>query len=393
MAGHRSAAALIEQCRRPGLPGIVPSQRFSLAAVPGLLLAELARSRRGVVVLGVDGLSHAVAARGWPTADITYLTSTFPSTSAPAWLTALTGTAPSVHGVPGMVYRVGGTLVYGVTGEGMSGDRAVPPGAVLPQPTVFERATAAGARCLALGRELDTLPGPWAPALLRGAAPVSGDWCYGTNYHSRPVHRDAAELAEQASHPGQLVDAVVAEVDAALAAAGSSPPPVLLWVYVNLDDYVHANGYDHAVHAALVRLDAAATAWAQAGWTVVAHSDHGQVPVRSDPELARAWAEVDDPRDCELPGGGAGRVRWLYPRPGREHAVRTALAAALGDAAVVVTADELDLGLPADRVGAVLAIAASDRFPLPDPTLRYEHGGMHPDEMLIPFAVWRPPVE
>src|SRR5215211_3983362 len=84
-------AELIEEGRRPGLPGMLPSRRFSLAAVPALLLGELAGARRGVVVLGVDGLSHRTAVLAWTSAEISYLTSTFPSTSAPAWLTACTG--------------------------------------------------------------------------------------------------------------------------------------------------------------------------------------------------------------------------------------------------------------------------------------------------------------
>lgn len=379
MSGHASAAGLIGECRRPGLPGIVPSERFSLAAVPELLLAELTRSERGVVVLGVDGLAHRVADRCWPSAEISYLTSTVPSTSATAWLTALTGCGPQVHGVPGMVYRVGGRLVYAVTGEGLAGEGAVPPDAVLPSPTVFERAAAAGARCVALGRELDHLPGPWAPALLRGAARAGGS--------------TTRALAEQAADPGLLAEAVIAEVAAVLAEPADAP--VLAWAYVNLDDHVHANGYDDRALAAMRRLDRAAGDWAAGGWTVVAHSDHGQVPVRPDPALARAWAAVDDPAECELPAGGAGRFRWLHPRAGREDAVRARLADALGDAAVVVHAPDLPLpprlALPPDRIGAVIAIAASDRFPLPDPTLRYEHGGLDPDEMLIPWAVWRPP--
>jgi hypothetical protein len=151
---------------------------------------------------------------------------------------------------------------------------------------------------------------------------------------------------------------------------------------------VHANGFDAAAYDGLHRLGDAARGWADRGWTVVAHSDHGHVPVRPDPQLQRAWAEVDDPADCELPAGGAGRTRWLYPRAGRETAVRQRLAAALGDAAVVRTAQEL--GLTPGRVGAVVAIAASPRFPLPVPGMCSEHGGTDPDELVIPFAVWRP---
>jgi hypothetical protein len=350
------------------LPGSIrPS---GLAEVPRLLLAELERSRRGVVVLAVDGLSHGVAAAGWPSAEITSLTSTFPSTSATAWLTALTGCEPSEHGVPGMVYRVDDALVYAVTGAGVAGGPVPPDGVVLARPTVFERA---GVPCLALGRELDHLPGPWARALLRGTAPAG-----------RTV--PPAVLAEQAADPRLLAGAVAGDVTAAL--AGLTGERFLLWVYVNLDDHVHANGYDDAAVDALAMLDRAATEWARDGWTVVAHSDHGQVPVRPDPELAAAWAEVDDPADCELPGGGAGRTRWLYPRPGRADAVRARLAEALGDAAVVVTPAEV--GLDPRRAGAVVAIAASDRFPIPDPGLRFEHGGLDADEMIVPFAVWRP---
>jgi hypothetical protein len=47
-----------------------------------------------------------------------------------------------------------------------------------------------------------------------------------------------------------------------------------------------------------------------------------------------------------------------------------------------------ELGALPGRVGPVVAIAASPRFPVPDPTLRYEHGGLDDDEMHVPFAVW-----
>ncbi len=355
-----------------GWPGAARSRRPSLAAVPGLLLAELGRAERGVVVLAVDGLSHRVAAATWPSARLTTLSSTFPSTSATAWLTALTGVGPLVHGVPGMVYRVGHRLVHAVTGAVLAGPPTPPPGIVRPAPTVFDRASATGVRCLTLGRELDHLPGPWAPALLSGATPVP------------PA---TAVLAGQAADPGALVEAVVADVKAVLDAEPGRGPR-LLWVYVNLDDHVHANGYDQPATTAMRQVDAAARRWAARGWTVVAHSDHGQLPVRPDPALARVWAELDDPGECELPSGGAGRVRWLHPRPGRENALRARAAAALGDAAVILT--PRDVGLPASRVGAVVAVAASPRFPVPDPLVRFEHGGTDEDEMAVPFAVWRP---
>ena len=354
------------RCRHAG--GV--AETADLASVPGRLRTEIARAQRGVLVLAVDGLSYRCAAHAWQPGRLDRLASTLPSTSATAWLTAVTGAGPRRHGVPGMVYRVPGTgdLVHAVTGRVLAtgpADAGGSPRSVEPVPTVFERA---GVRCLALGRELDTLPGPWAGAVLRGA-------------HRVPA-RPAAELAGQAADPGLLVAAVSAEVSTALAG-----PAELLWVYVNLDDHLHRHGYDEPALRAVRRLGQAAEDWSASGWTVVAHSDHGQVPCRPDPTLANAWAEADNPQDCLLPAGGAGRLRWLYPRPGRADALASRLAAAMGDAATVHRPD--DLGLPADgRVGEVVAIAASDRFPLPDPGLRYEHGGMTEDEVAVPFAVW-----
>lgn len=356
-------------------PATVPSHP-SLGDVPQLLVDELAAAHRGVLVLALDGVGHGPAAEVWHPAELTGLTSTFPSTSSTAWLTALTGAGPGEHGVAGMVYRVGGGLVYAVTGAPLAGTLGEEP-LLETHRTVFERAAEAGVRCLALGRELTHLPGPWAPAVLRGCelAPCP----------------PAAALAAQAADPEALVAAVAAGVDQALPADGR---PTLLWVYVNLDDHIHRHGYDRSLLAALERIERDAERWARHGWTVISHADHGQVPCAADPELVRAWAAIDVPADCALPSGGAGRVRWLHPRPGRRDALHARLADALGDAAVVLTAAELTdrglvSGLQRRRIGDVVAIAADERFPVPDPAYRFEHGGLHPDELVIPFAVWR----
>jgi hypothetical protein len=220
---------------------------------------------------------------------------------------------------------------------------------------------------------MDGLTGPWAPAVLAGC--------------ERVTVTDPSRLAGQAADPPALVDGVAGDVTEVLAAAG----PMLLWAYVNLDDYVHRHGYDDAVRTALTRLAGHAERWAADGWTVLAHADHGQVRCDPDPDLVRAFAAVDNPADCLVPAGGAGRIRWLYPKPGRTERVADRLAAALGDVALVRPASEVpELSALTGRVGPVVAIAASPRFPVPDPTLRYEHGGLDDDEMHVPFATWHP---
>ncbi|MFY1636200.1 alkaline phosphatase family protein [Solwaraspora sp. WMMB335] len=346
-----------------------------LTSMPGIVLDELSRARHGVVMLAVDGLSYAAAlAAGWQTAELTALASTFPSTSTTAWLTAMTGVGPDRHGVPGTVYRVPGRgcLVYAVTGQVLArgpADPAGDPRLVIPHPTIFERATNDGVRCRAVAREIGHLPGPWAQALLRGA----------TMAPPAPTRT----LAGQADNPVLLAEAVVTQVDEE---TGDAPPPrpMLLWVYVNLDDHVHRHGYDQPAVAAMATLAASAARWAEAGWTVVAHSDHGQVRCVPDDDLVRAWTALDDPARRMLPPGGAGRVRWLYPVPGDDD-VAGRLAETLGATARIVAADE---GLR-DRVGPVIAIAANDRFPVPDTSLRWEHGADSPGETMVPLAIWR----
>jgi hypothetical protein len=324
---------------------------MSLAEIPSRLDHAVKSANRGVIVLAVDGLSSDVAKQSWLSASVSTLSSTVPSTSATAWLTALTGVPADVHRVPGTVYRNGSGLVHAVNGA-----------PEIPElPTVLQRH---GATVLA--RELDLLEGTWAQALLRGC----------TRIPAPPRHK----LTAQAEDPPLLVANVVADLDKAL------PDARFLWTYVNIDDHVHRHGYDESAHEAMLRLDAHASRWAAQGWTVVAHSDHGLVPVDPDPDLVEAWEEIVR-EECELPSGGAGRLRWLYPRQDRLEAVFDRVATTLGATATVHHAT--DLGLPQPEAGPVVAVAASPRFPIPDPSVTYEHGGLSREEIDVPCAVWQ----
>ncbi|MEO3810922.1 alkaline phosphatase family protein [Sphaerisporangium sp. B11E5] len=368
-----------------------PHPRLSLRAVPGHILGALERADRGVVVLAVDGLSARAAAETWTSAETVVLNSTFPSTSATAWMTAVTGAAVPGHLVVGAVYRspaenalvnviTGETIVDVSDGDVLSATPGPGPGDTLRGlPTVFE-AAAPRARALVIGRELDTLTGPWVTALLRGA--------------ERVPDPDTSALDAEADDPAALAAAVARDVEGALA-AHREDRPLLLWIYVNLDLHLHRHGYDDRALGALRVLERHALDWAGRGWTVLAHSDHGHVRCVRDTALEDAWARVDIPELCVLPAGGAGRVRWLYPREERRDEAAGRLRDALGEHAVVVDAAELpSLGLmdltPAvrERIGGVVAIAASPRFPLPVPGLAYEHGALTEDETAVPLATW-----
>jgi Type I phosphodiesterase / nucleotide pyrophosphatase len=344
-------------------------------------------------VLGFDGLTLECADSTWTSARMHCLTSTFPSTSVTAWTTALTGAEPSEHLGMGMVYRiprlnrvahvvanrpVGFQSAYEDDGPPPWSDDEV----ISPQTTVFECARARGIRCVVLGREMDRIPGPWTATLFRGAERAVLNAEQKGTYHGNIT--DAAGFA----------DALVAEIDA-VSASRCSADRLLLWAYVNLDDHIHLQGYDLTIKHVLIALESAARRWAALGWTVLAHSDHGQTPCNPDAQLVAAWRGVDSPSYCRLPSGGAGRVRWLYPRPGMQGRIIDLLSDRLGDHAVIATADEIaEKGLwrltPSvrERVGEVVAIAMSHKFPVPRPDVRYDHGGLSEAEMLVPVATW-----
>ncbi|WP_327350799.1 alkaline phosphatase family protein [Streptomyces sp. NBC_01304] len=310
--------------------------------------------------------------------------STFPSTSTTAWLTAVTGMDPAEHGAIGMVYRAPGadSVTHLVTGQAY-GFGAAPPtdGALLHGgPTLFDRAVASGRPAYVVGAELEGLSGAWVTALLQGA------------------HVVPSTAPDQAGiDPVKVVRRVVRDVEAVLAMPTDVPP--LIWAYVNLDDHIHQAGYDAALRESLRLLDTAADRWADAGWSVLAHADHGQVPVSPRADLVEAWARLDTPAHCRMPAGGAGRVRWLYPLAGKEEAVARSLRHALGEHALVLTPDDLDgRGLLAatpvvrDRIGAVVALATTPQFPVPDATVAWEHGSISDGETLVPLAAWNPPL-
>jgi hypothetical protein len=393
--GWRNRAALEKESATPALDGLRPHHEQSLQVVPALLVDCWSRpcwpvaagAADAVVVLALDGIGLEPALVAWRPDLAVVVTSTFPSTSPTAWLTATTGRRVAEHGVPGAVYRFGRELLFNCLADRSAGritdwsarDRA-PEVVVDGGTTVFEALSRRGVDTVVVPGDLASFPGRWADAVTRGARRVASDGPWATLRY-RPA---AAALT------------VVQDVDRML---GWRRPdtPLLVWAFTHLDPYVHRHGYDQTVLEALGILGDAAARWSEAGHTVVSHADHGLVRTRPPRTPPSAWEEAGDPRLSRLPPGGAGRVRWWYPHAGREDEVLDRLTAALGDGALVVPAERLvELGLVEregrllDRVGEIVALALGESFPLVDPRDAFEHGSVTPAEMLVPLAVWGP---
>jgi hypothetical protein len=170
------------------------------------------------------------------------------------------------------------------------------------------------------------------------------------------------------------------------------------WVYVNFDDYIHRHGYSDELVLALRRIAETAEILAEGGYTVLVHSDHGNMRNTCDPDQVAVWASVDNPECCTSQAGGAGRVRWLYPHPHLVQTVYDRLSGSLGDGSFVFKRDSAEWQefsrrcanptLTGTAVGEVIALSLNERFPVPYSLYEFEHGSLLADEIIAGVATW-----
>jgi hypothetical protein len=364
----------------PG-PEVVP------ALVTGSLLGEpgpVRQGRRGeVVVFAVDGISWPVLQDSCATAEVTIpYRSTFPSTSMVSWLAAV-GLPPGDHPVAGPVLAIRPDLTDNLIADsslGWAGPAADPP--ALPPgsggTSLFEALAARGLASEVLVGDFYGISESWLALLTRGARRVDP---------SRSL--DAIRLS-----PVPLQETAVQD----LLARQRTGPAAVRWVYINLDDRIHRTGYDDEVLTALRAIAAAAERLAGEGYTTLVHSDHGHIRNVTSAADQAAWASVEVPELCTAPAGGAGRVRWLYPRPGAAGTIVTRLRKSFGNDCGIFLRDSQEWRdfsaacgnphLSGAAVGEVVIVALSGRFPVPDPEYVFEHGSICAQEMMTGVAAW-----
>lgn len=352
------------------LTGVAPEILRSLSGASDLLAP--ARSAVLVVIDGLGALqlrAHAGHARRLASAggkkDVAR--SVFPSTTAAALTSILTGADPGEHGLVG--YRVldpdQGRLANQLNGYERDG---LDPATWQRRPTVFERAAAEGRRTFAVGLAEYARSGLTA-AVLRGAEYVAAD-------EPRERVRVAYELA--AAESGALVYCYLPEVDKA----------------------GHRHGADSAEWiAALEEIDAAFALPVPPGVGVIVTADHGMIDV---PHHRHVLLRDGDPRlDGVAHLGGEPRLLHVYLEPGADAAAAARVwAAESGRAADVSTRDEaIDAGLfgaVADevrrRIGDVLVAARGawafydDRLEDKRPQAMIgQHGSTTPEEVTVPL--------
>ena len=325
-------------------------------------------SPRSVVVFGIDGLAHHVADGLWSRARNDVMEAVFPTTSSAGWLRALSGRGVDEHGVPGFLFRKSGSDTDLMTFLEHTG-----PGLTPASDTLFTDARPLGYLPKAVLGDLAAYPGSWRDALLRDAEPYPGHRLY-----------TAGGPSYEPPAPGRVLSLLQDSVMTAL----EPSRPTLVWCFVELDQHVHRYGYDAHVSEVLLGLQELAVELVERGAVVIAHSDHGLVPTRHDPDLESFLTEVLAVHGAAM--GGAGRVRWLYVDPARTDRVLSHLERGLPPSVRVLDSDAcFTPGSPArERVGDICLIAEGEPFLSPH-DYTHDHGSLHPEERRTPFSLWQ----
>ena len=348
--------------RRPTAPPITGIRERIRSLVCNEIWSE---RQRDIIILAVDGVRHGDARRWWPSARNMRMSSVFPTTSASAWMSSASGTPVDVHGVPGVVFPDdSGELINIFHFKG-----ALPP---LHDGNLFSDAAALGYDATAVLGDLRGLDCSWRDRLVENARVVPGSCFYAVPPGSGAI----------------TPEALTGSLDEQVAQVQRRDRPRFIWIFVDLDQYIHRHGYDDYVASALTAIEHVALDWTRRySALVVAYSDHGLVPSVHDPHLQALVEEIASRWGCRL--GGAGRTRWVYSRPEHEGAVYEHLRRHLPSSFRLAHAETL---FPAGsemrrKIGSLVVIAAGESS-LTMPGYRYDHGSWMDDEMYVPFSVW-----
>jgi len=363
------------------LPAIPPSTRSITGVAHDLLGALDGRegalpAARSVVLVVMDGLgaiplrAHAGHARrlAGAMAKNDVLSSVFPSTTAAALTSLLTGVDPGQHGLVGYEVRDPrtGALVNQLAGWEKAG---VDPAEWQRTPTVFETAAAAGRPAFAVGLGEHAGSG-FSTATLRGAEFRSA---------RTAAERVALAVSLAEEHDGSLVYCYLPEADKAGHKRGMASPE---WV------------------RALEELDAAIPARVPDGVGLLVTADHGMVDVPRSRHLI--LDEHSRLHDGIAAIAGEPRMLHVYLEDAaRVDEIAAEWAAGVAPAADVVTkAQAIDGGLfgavvtpeARERIGD-LVVPARGLWALYDGTaddqrsqgMIGQHGSLSPEELRVPL--------
>ena len=349
------------------------------------LLPEEIRDYRQVLLLVVDGLGMAPLKALSPEGILarslrSQMTSVFPSTTATAVTSLMTGLYPSEHGLTGwhMYFRELGTVLAVLPGKPRYG--GVPWGAsgvdlkkLLGLTSIFDRVKTPSS--LVTPRNISDSPFNRA---LRGQGVV-------TPYTDLDDFFACLKRGVTQTTGRHYHYAYWSEFDHIAHTAGAS----------SSEAQAHLEAFEAAFEAFLTKIEGTST-------LVIVTADHGFID--HDPASIISLGDYPEIEGClSLPLSGEARAAYAFIKPGRNQAFEQEVTDLLGDRITLYRSSDLHAagwfgaGLQhprfLDRIGDYVlvpkgrGIVRDAVFGEKKASMVGYHGGMHPDEMWVPLIV------
>lgn len=330
---------------------------------------------------------HPILARG---AQLVPLTSVCPSTTTTALTSLWTGRTPVEHGMMGTKlflrsHSLRANMIsfspFDFDRPGILTEQGLEPAEFVPLPSLAETLTAQGIQTHTFIHRHYANEG-LSDVFFRGVQEIHG---FANNADLWVLLRG---LLEERVGERLFVNVYLSGIDTIGHLRGPASPAT------EAEVALLAYGLEREV---LSRLSPAAAE----GVVLTMLADHGQVDVSSNGGLKLdQHPQLND--DLLMTPTGEGRFAYLYPRQGRVGAVRDYLREHLSEAFVVLDAEQalraglFGVGQPAPeasvRVGDLIMIARGRHYLDVYPEgvqLAGLHGGLDPEEMLVPFLCMR----
>lgn len=403
--------SLKEECWRYDLKGFVPHPTQNIKSVYDIIL-HLSGTKKSefnlpdikcdnILVLALDSISFLDSSdyieKHLGNAFVKPLTSTFPSTSISSWASMFLGLHPNEHGFYGPAfYEKELNKVIGLVNSVIYSDNVVtspfplelansirltPPEAT----TIFEKLEANNWDTYLMLDYALAKSYVWIQEITRGTHLVKNFFSENKYYEFPEMLTEGLNITEELIH--NLKD-----------------NNNLIWSFINFDPYVHnfhlpADKKDYIFKTIAEFIRKLNIVFHKEKWCVLIVSDHGQIiqDINSN-QIEQYNSLINNNLTFKYPQGGAGRVRWTYPKAGKEDYVFERVKDIVGNDGIILHKEELwekklfptKTHFKDYRVGEIIALANNHQFPSYGHTLFAEHGSITEREMFVPFAICYP---
>ncbi len=316
---------------------------------------------------------------------ITPLSSVFPTTTAVAWTSAITGEQPAKHGIYGTSFLLEdfqSNYIWMNNSINKNGVRRYLGKddqlnlLVSHNDTIFEKLKKKGFKSSFYDSYKDSFKLPLFQEITKGA-----------NF----VEMDKDTPDDLIRNPNALLSHFISKTQMILERNKTSKQ--LIWNFVDFDLFIHENGYEKLTEE--VNWESLFSFWDKYKSDkrlFVFISDHGQI--KQEKIETNILKESSECEYLEDHSGGAGRTVYFYPKKNKLMEALNWVKTKVMSSGIILSKNDLrkykllhNNPVAINRIGKIIALASDTKFPSTGNKYHSEHGGISSAEMYVPLIV------